>query len=1447
MALHTLEIRNGSLWAWGNNEFGQLGDGTTTNRTSPVLIGSDNHWLYVATAYAHSIAIKTDGTLWAWGFQPWSGSNGNPLVPVQIGTDNNWISISAGDSHNLALKSDGSLWSWGWNAAGELGLGNYDDAAAPTQIGNNYTWTSICAFSESSMAIRTDGSLWAWGFNGSGELGIGSSTNTTAPTLVSGAHPWKSVSGGSGSTAAIASDGSLWCWGASNGSDIPLQNGTNFNWTAVSGNWGLRANGTLWSFGNNSFSQLGSNNNWVSISANLDFNIATKADGSLWAWGANDYGQLGIGSQVAQTNPVALHVNDGLLLLAAGQSHSLMVKENGTLWAWGNNEYGQLGIGNLINQHHAMQVGNAVSWVNASARSYNSAAIRADGSLWTWGYNDYGQLGDGSVLSKKSPTQIGAGNFWVGIDVGDVHMLGLQADGSLWAWGKNSTAQLGDGTFAQRNLPVKIGNDNDWVAIAAGTTHSLALKANGTLWAWGWNAAGELGDNSLITRVAPVQIGNDSNWIAIDAGDLFSIALKADGSLWAWGSNTYGQLGLGNFSSSRVPMQIGSSHNWVSASAGVFHSNAINANGALYAWGNNSSGQLGIGNNTTANLPAQVGTDLDWLLVSGGIGHALAAKSVRSAFCATGDNTYGQLGDFTNTSRNYFTCFSLSDCNPPAAPTVPAVSPVCAGASALLTATGTGTIGWYNAATGGSWLGGGSQFITPALFANTTFYAQDSTCAASGRTAVTVSVAAGTPDAPGVYTQYICNGEPATLTAYGSSNGIIGWYDAPTGGNYLGGGPTFTTTILLATGDTLTNYYFYAQDSLCTASNSRTAGMVVVYPSFTPVFEIDTTICKGSVPPVLPATSLNGVTGTWSPAVVSSYASGYYVFTPNSGNYLECNIPVTLFIEVIDTPVAVITNLTGTSTLSCLTPSIQLAASGGTLYSWNNNWSNNASITVTNPGAYTILVTDINGCISEATVNINGSTNTPPASIINGIVNVCRFVGTADTVMFTVPVSDIATTYNWTVPVNVTILSGQGNDTLLVKFLPDFVNNRNKQIRVSAQSVCGNSNVYIHYLSAQAPPTPAAIIGSREVCGHTNPDTTALFSVNTISAASGYLWTVPTGAILVQQQDTSVSLLFSPTFSSGLLRVQSINNCGVSNSRSITVSSTRPVTPGLISGPTSVCLLLPDSLYANGRNAVYKIRLVPNALGYLWSVPSGANILEQHSSATDDSIIVHFDNYTSGNITVAAWNNCGVGETRSLTLQQFLPGTPGDITGPTDICSHLEPNGTIASYSITSGTNSSYYFWEIPSGSSNINGQYTNSISFLFPNNYQSGYISVRSINACGTSLLKKKYVYKGNTCGRTAGIPFSSIQKHASTNAVAELDAEITPNPSTSLSTLRLYHFKHNEKIVVDCYDQQGRKIKTIITQDTIIPLGNEFGRGWYIINISQGKHIIRRKMIRI
>jgi len=328
---HTAAVKSdGTLWAWGNNTSGQLGDGTFAEKTMPTRIGDSADWTFLSAGYYHTLGLKQDGTLWAWGEnangQIGNSSSADAASPVQVVSGRQFSAISAGDFHSLALGTDGTLWAWGSNVKGQLGISSTSDSNVPLPIGSDSDWSTISAGSYHSVALKNDGSLWAWGFNSDGELGDGTRVDKSAPTRIGTDTDWIAVSAGAFHTVAIKRDGSLWTWGYN--SNGQLGDGTRTARVLPA--------------------RMGSDVTWVAVSAGSYHNTALKADGSLWAWGANASGQLGDGSATERLLSVRIGSTYDWASNASGVYHSAAFKNDGSLWTWGSNASGQIGDGTKV-------------------------------------------------------------------------------------------------------------------------------------------------------------------------------------------------------------------------------------------------------------------------------------------------------------------------------------------------------------------------------------------------------------------------------------------------------------------------------------------------------------------------------------------------------------------------------------------------------------------------------------------------------------------------------------------------------------------------------------------------------------------------------------------------------------------------------------------------------------------------------------------------------------------------------------------------------------------------------------------------------------------------------------------------------------------------------------------------------------------------------------------
>jgi len=330
--------KDGSVWTWGANESGQLGDGSTNVRTTPIQVKGVRDISAVACGSAHTLALTKSGTAWSWG-------NGQ-TTPKQIAELKEIIAIAAGNGHSLALKKDGRVWSWGASHRGQLGNGTTNDASAPVQVTGLTDVTAIAAGRYHSVALRKDGTVWAWGANNDGRLGDGTTEHRFTPVQVKGLTDATAIAAGYFHTVAVRKDGHAFAWGGNESETWQLSDGTTMTSTIpvpVTGQTNLPASGEPiipTTEPKKPFTDA------VKITCGAMHTLAIKRDGSLWAWGANHFwGQLGDGNAEWRTNPVQPKGLTNLVAIAAGKYHSVAVLSDGSVWVWGSNCHGELGAG----------------------------------------------------------------------------------------------------------------------------------------------------------------------------------------------------------------------------------------------------------------------------------------------------------------------------------------------------------------------------------------------------------------------------------------------------------------------------------------------------------------------------------------------------------------------------------------------------------------------------------------------------------------------------------------------------------------------------------------------------------------------------------------------------------------------------------------------------------------------------------------------------------------------------------------------------------------------------------------------------------------------------------------------------------------------------------------------------------------------------------------------
>jgi alpha-tubulin suppressor-like RCC1 family protein len=668
---------DGTLRAWGENANGELGLGDTINRSSPVQIPGLMNVIATSSSSNHSLALKNDGTVWSWGNnsrgQLGNGTTNNSAFPVQVSGLTNIIGISAGGptatlGYSLALKADGTVWAWGFNVNGTLGDNTLISKSLPVQVngpggvGFLTNIIKIAAGGNTAYALKSDGTMWGWGLNANGRLGDDSTTTRRTPVQIvgpSGAGSFLTnvvnIYGGGGQGMALTADGTFYTWG--NNSSGQLGDGTFLEKhipTPISFMGKLNKDAVITSFGGSGHTLLALNN------------------GKVIAWGSNASGQLGNGNFTGSVSPVqvsGLGVGSGIgIVSASATDHTFAVKTDGSVLAWGSNIFAKLGDTTTITRFEPV-LASALSGITLCttgcfgnailAEGNHSAALASDGKVWTWGIGN--RIGNGTNVDSPTPVQVPGLTNIISIGTGG-HTLALKSDGTVWSWGSNNDGRLGDGTFIDKFSPVQVVGPGaigltGITQIKVGNNTNLALRNDGAVFAWGLNSNGAVGDGTLVNRNMAVQIlppGSNVKALATDSS--FSLALKNDGSVLVWGLNSAGALGNGTLSNTRqttpvlVP-SLGAGSNIVAIEAGGGTAMALKSDGTVLVWGANGSGQLGNGtldsNPTPSLMPGM--TNVAQIQAGGGF---LVFRKSDGSILTIGADGVGQLGDGPNILTN---------------------------------------------------------------------------------------------------------------------------------------------------------------------------------------------------------------------------------------------------------------------------------------------------------------------------------------------------------------------------------------------------------------------------------------------------------------------------------------------------------------------------------------------------------------------------------------------------------------------------------------------------------------------------------------------------------------------------------------------------------------------------------------------------------------------------
>ena len=638
----------GTVYSWGMNNTGALGDGTTTTRflvtdqTAHFTLAVDEYLTKIDVRGAHVLALSNLGILYGWGDngqgQLFTGDSTDLLLIEDLSgyftldVGETFIAIGAGSGTSVVSTSLGKVFTSGDNLYGQLGDGTAVDKSSPVNITSGFSLqpgeivTMLDSYRQ-TIASTNMGRVFGWGYNINKQLTSSCSSPQYVPkdiTATMNFNPLEEplvITITSVSSHILTSDFSLLSWGSNNygqfggedfslaGSWTPLRLTANFNVlevqqylgagyidfsTAGNSSFAIGSNNNVYSFGDNTYGQLGTGNTVearvpVNITANFTLNpgetfinieagerhgVVLTSTGRVFTWGNNQYGQIGDNTTASSYQPkditsfIPLDPGDYIVKIFAGGYNTFLISDNEKVYAFGRNTHGQLGnnsyTNSLIPEDITTNFGFAVgeSIIEIDAGFFHTFALTNQDNLFAFGWNVYGQLGNDTLFNVVTPLNINAHLPFdpaveqiVDIETGYTYSGLVTEDGNVYMWGQNVNGSLGDLTTINRQVPYSITNQfaldvgETIVSLSIGLNHSFATSSNGKVFSWGYGNRGCLGDNDITNNTYPTDVtstttvGSDTV-LMYALGNQTSFVITNEGNLYGFGENTNGEMGL---------------------------------------------------------------------------------------------------------------------------------------------------------------------------------------------------------------------------------------------------------------------------------------------------------------------------------------------------------------------------------------------------------------------------------------------------------------------------------------------------------------------------------------------------------------------------------------------------------------------------------------------------------------------------------------------------------------------------------------------------------------------------------------------------------------------------------------------------------------------------------------------------------------------------------------
>ncbi len=680
---------SGALYCWGSNNDGQLGTGTTeAENPYPTRVGNDNDWERVATGVNHTCGIKTNGTLYCWGSnnagQLGNGTNEPHYQPEKVGNDSNWRDMALGSSNTCAIKTDGSTYCWGNNYLVET---EYNKS--PERVGTDNDWTQISSGTSHFCAIKSNGSIYCWGYGGHGQFGTGSNEHgVEIPTLAVSENRWKYLSSANYHSCAINSHDNLFCTGENLGGALgtgdyeksnrylkvdtaknPIIVETGFN--RISAMIDIDEKMHYW--GNTKFvdeTDGTTPNRPIPFEENRRASLITigyyhgcfiTAEGELYCWGKNDYGQIGDGTQEEREVPVkiasvkhlgfnsvtnadlkSIHTSsEEVVILPEGINTATAAIDNGTLLVNGEDrgqnaevsdgdkvaitlttgeQHGETASSKLTISYGAGNTEEATFSITTRSEPYFD--IKDEVINKTIAEKDYTSTPVTVVLPESIP------NAKIAVDYGIVLVNDQESgqevnvkDGDTVSIKLNSGSEKRYYHPAVSNIEVSylsavnrsrviLSRKDLKYKVATGRENTCIISSDGKLLCWGsgYNA-GDEEDYESYTRI---KNNEDTSWNKVSTSYYKTCAIDEDSALYCWSQY---QLGTARV---YLPPRIGQDNDWMEVSVGNSHICALKSDGSTYCWGENNEGEIGDGTKVKRENPVPVASGINMVSISTG-------------------------------------------------------------------------------------------------------------------------------------------------------------------------------------------------------------------------------------------------------------------------------------------------------------------------------------------------------------------------------------------------------------------------------------------------------------------------------------------------------------------------------------------------------------------------------------------------------------------------------------------------------------------------------------------------------------------------------------------------------------------------------------------------------------------------------------------------------------